>query len=113
MRKLILSDAFKMARILKTAEIKDELSKLATKFGDTKNKKTNVNEIGLEVILTLISASGNEDVESQIYELLAGVMETTPEEIKNLSISGLKDIIVKIIKENDLGSFFKSASSLI
>lgn len=111
MRKLNLVDAFKVARILRAADIKEEFSKLATKFVG-KEEKPNLDEVGLEVILTLISAAGEKEVENQIYDLIAGIKECQPEEVKNLSLDGLKSDVKTIIEQNDLKSFFKSASNL-
>ncbi|MGN0489402.1 MAG: phage tail assembly chaperone [Ruminococcus sp.] len=113
MRKLNLTDAFKMARILKTAEIKEEIVKLAKKFSGENSKELNVEEIGLEAIVTLISAAGDVKVENMIYDLLSGIKECEPAEIKNLSFDVLKADIKAIINDNNLQSFFKSASGLM
>lgn len=111
MRKLNLKDAFKMVRIIKSAEIRDALAKLAPKFKDPKN--VSIDEIGFEVILTIISAAGNPKVEQQIYELIADIRKIDAEKVSEMDFSELKAFIKELVEENDLRSFFDSASKLM
>ncbi len=111
MRKLNLSDAFKVARIIKEAGVKDELAKLAGKFKNIKD--ADVDEVGFEVILTLISAASSEKVETQIYELIGSIKKMKPEDVKQLDFAELKEFVKAVVKENDLTSFFNSASKLM
>lgn len=111
MRKLNLGDAFKVARIIKEAGVKDELAKLASKFKNIEN--ANIDEVGFEVILTLISAASSEKVETQIYELIGSIKNIAPSDVKNLDFSELKDFVKDVIAENDIKSFFNSASKLM
>lgn len=111
MRKLNLGDAFKVARIVKEAGVKDELSKLAGKFKNIEN--ANIDEVGFEVLLTLISAASSDKVEAQIYELIGSIKGIAPQEVKNLDFVELKEFVKGVIAENDLKNFFKSASKLM
>ena len=114
MRKLTLSDAFAFARILKAADIKSEIVNFSKEIIARKNKKQeiNIDEIGLEFVVTLITAAADVKVEEKIYSFLASVCEMDVENIKKLNLSQIKEIISEIIAENDLKAFFQSASAL-
>ena len=114
MRKLTLPDTFAFARILKAADIKSEIVNFSKEIIARKNKKQeiNIDEIGLEFVVTLITAAADVKVEEKIYSFLASVCEMDVENIKKLNISQIKEIISEIIAENDLKTFFQSASAL-
>lgn len=116
MRKLCLMDAFAVARIIKTAELRQEIVAFATEM-QTRNKAgdtgMNVEKIGFEFIITLISAAANTKVEEEIYKLYANIKDCDPDEVKKLSFEEVKADITQLIEENDLKNFFQSASSLI
>ena len=114
MRKLTLPDTFALARILKAADIKSEIVNFSKEIIARKNKKQeiNIDEIGLEFVVTLITAAADVKVEEKIYSFLASVCEMDVENIKKLNISQIKEIISEIIAEHDLKTFFQSASAL-
>lgn len=114
MRKLTLTDTFAFARILKAADIKNEVINFAKEILARKNKKQglNIEEIGLEFVITLITAAADVKVEEKIYSFLASVCEMEIENVKKLNLAQIKKIIKIIIAENDLMAFFQSASSL-
>ena len=114
MRKLTLSDAFAFARILKAADIKSEIVNFSKEIIARKNKKQeiNIDEIGLEFVVTIITAAADVKVEEKIYSFLASVCEMDVENVKKLNLSQIKEIISEIIAENDLKAFFQSASAL-
>ena len=114
MRKLTLPDTFAFARILKAADIKSEIVNFSKEIIARKNKKQeiNIDEIGLEFVVTLITAAADVKVEEKIYSFLASVCEMDVENVKKLNLSQVKEIISEIIAENDLKTFFQSASAL-
>lgn len=114
MRKLTLTDTFAFARILKAADIKNEVINFAKEILARKNKKQglNIEEIGLEFVITLITAAADVKVEEKIYSFLASICEMEIENVKKLNLAQIKEIIKIIIAENDLMAFFQSASSL-
>ena len=114
MRKLTLPDTFALARILKAADIKSEIVNFSKEIIARKNKKQeiNIDEIGLEFVVTLITAAADVKVEEKIYSFLASVCEMDVENVKKLNLSQIKEIISEIIAENDLKAFFQSASAL-
>lgn len=114
MRKLTLPDTFAFARILKAADIKSEIVNFAKEVLARKNKKQEINieEIGLEFVVAIITAAADVKVEEKIYSFLASVCEMDVKNIKELNLSQIKEIISEIIAENDLKAFFQSASAL-
>lgn len=114
MRKLTLPDTFAFARILKAADIKSEVVNFAKEILARKNKKQEINieEIGLEFVVTIITAAADVKVEEKIYSFLASVCEMEIENVKKLNLAQIKEIIKIIIAENDLMAFFQSASAL-
>lgn len=114
MRQLSLPDAFAVSRIIKAADIKNEIVKFSREIISRKNKKQEINieEIGLEFVITIINSIADEKIEEKIYSLLASICETDVDTVKKYSFKQLKDIITEIIAENDLKSFFQSASAL-
>lgn len=115
MRKLTLPDTFAFARILKAANIKNELMKFSKEILARKNnsQELNIEEIGLEFVTTIISAAADEKVEKNIYAFFASVCEMDIEAVIKLNLAQIKEIVKTIIAENDLKSFFQSASTLM
>lgn len=107
MRKLVTKDVFKLARIIKKGNIKQELADLAERFSKKEVKPT-AERVGYEIVITIVEACGNKDVEKEIYSLLGDIFEE--QDIENMSIETLIGRITQLAKENDLGSFFKLAS---
>lgn len=121
MRKLGLKDAFALARIIKAANIRSEIAHFATGIAKRKsaNKEegakgnVNIEDVGLEFFVTLITSISSPDVEKKIYELYADIKGCTSEEVSMADFTTLKADIAEIIKKNDLKAFFQSASALM
>ena len=117
MRKLNIKDAFTLARIIKKADIKEEIAdfanRIATKKRNSKDETVNTEEVGLEFVVTLLSSLSSKEIEQEIYALLADIREDiTAEEVSKLSIPELLGDVKTIIRENDIKSFFTSLSAL-
>lgn len=114
MRKLALKDAFALSRILKAAEIKKEIMAFANeiRIRNKQSEKLNTDEIGLEFILSLVTAISNTAVEKQFYDLYASIKEIDPKDAEFTDLETFKNDIMQIAKENDLKSFFTSLSAL-
>jgi uncharacterized protein YaaR (DUF327 family) len=106
MRKIVLSDVPKLARIIKTTNTKEAILKA---YEDGKRDGADAEVVAATVFFTIFENCGEEKTEKQIYELLAGIMEKTPEEVQGLSVDKLIEDIKVIAEENNLVSFFKSA----
>ena len=112
MRKLGLKDAFSVARIIKSADLKNEIFEFA-KYVKTKDKK-NKQEVGLEFVITMISSLSSKEVENEFYSLYADIRgDITPEQASLMDITEVITDIKNIIVENDIQSFFTSLSALI
>lgn len=106
MRKIILSDVPKLARIIKSTNTREIILKA---YEDGKKDGADAEVIAASVFFTVFESCGDTKTENQIYELLAGIMEKTPEEVQGLTLDKLIEDIKVISEENNLVSFFKSA----
>ena len=129
MRKLITSDVFKAARIIKEAKVKDAISEI---FESTKGVKISIDEsdseevkaekqqalaekqeaAGFEAIMTIFEACSTPKLEGMLYELLAGICEKNADDIASQSLEVTIEEIKAIASENNIANFFKSASQL-
>lgn len=108
MRKLQTSDAFLLARIIKQANIKQTMSDVIK----AKSEDTNVESLGIDIVMTIVEACGNEKIEVMLYDLLAGITERAADDVKSQSIEVTIEQISQIIKENNISNFFKLAGRL-
>jgi hypothetical protein len=115
MRKLGLMDAFSFARLIKAADIRQEIAGFAAEISARKQANTTLNadDIGIEFVLTLITNSSTVEVESKIYELYASIKECSVEDVKTTDFETLKNDLKEIIAMNDLKAFFHSVSALM
>ena len=105
MRKLNTSDVFKVARIIKSANLKEKVIEIYKNKGDK-----DMDTIGLDVIFSVIEGCSEKNIESEFYSFLGGVAGLKTDEVANLELNKLIEILVEISKENDLGYFFKLAT---
>ena len=127
MRKLNLSDVFKMGRIIKAANIKTALVNI---FKNVDDKDAGISEddseemkeqkleklresVGLEAVMTVFEACCTEQLENMIYDFLGGVTEKETEKIATQSLGTTIEDIKTIVKENNVADFFKDAGRLI
>lgn len=116
MRKLNIKDAFTLARIIKKADIKEEIAGFANRIvvkNNSKDETVNTEAVGLEFVVTLLSSLSSKEIEQEIYALFADIRgDITADEVSKLSIPEVLDIVKTIIRENDIKSFFTSLSAL-
>lgn len=116
MRKLNIKDAFSLARIIKKADIKEEIANFANRIAVKKNGKdetVNTEAVGLEFVVTLITSLSSKETEQEFYALFADIRgDITADDVSKLSIPEVLDNVKTIIRENDIKSFFISASAL-
>lgn len=114
MRKLSIKDAFTLARIIKRADIKEEIADFANRIAVKKNSKdetVNTEAVGLEFVITLLTSLAT--TEQEFYSLLADIRgDITADDVSKLSIPEVLDNVKTIIRENDIKSFFTSLSAL-
>lgn len=108
MRKLNTQDAFKMARLLKYAGVKEIILDSYKKGKET----INAQELGVEIIFTLVDSFGDKKVELDFYDLVGGITEKGAEVVMNQDLSATIEDVKAIWNENDMASFFNSVSVL-
>jgi hypothetical protein len=106
MRKLVFGDLFNAAKVIKQANLKSELTEFIKKGQE---KDVDIEELGIEVIMTVVESCGNNGVDQAFYEFLSGPFEMKADEIKNLPLNELIDKFKQLVQENDLVAFFKLA----
>jgi len=109
MRKISTGDLFKAARLIKRGNI-TEIIKAAVLA--SRQKDMDKQSIGINAATSLLAACTEPEMEEQFYDLLGGICEKKPEEIKNQSIEATIEDFKKIIDENNILNFLKSASEL-
>lgn len=116
MRKLNIKDAFTLVRIIKSADIKEEIADFANRIAVKKHGKdetVNTEAVGLEFVITLLTSLSNKETEQEFYSLLADIRgDITADDVSKLSIPEVLDNVKAIIRVNDIKSFFTSLSAL-
>lgn len=110
MRKLQTKDVFSTMRLIKKANMREEIKpfiKLASQG------EINIEDIGIEGILGLLETFAEKNAENAIYEVLAGPFECKPEEVASMELNTLKENLEALERENDLKVFFTSLVGLI
>lgn len=105
MKKLTGKHVFQMAKIIKAANLKEELGEIFEKSQEGKS----VEKVGIEGLMLVISACGDDKVEQRVYELLDDVFEA---KVSDMSLDAIAESFKQLAKENNLMSFFKSAGLL-
>lgn len=105
MRKIKTIDVFKLARIIRLSGAKEDIAESlrATQSGEAPG------EVGINLMMTLITVCGNEEVEKSIYELIGGVAEEEPDDIMNKDLDKLTELLRDIAEQNNLSNFFETA----
>ena len=109
MRKLVFGDLFNAAKVIKQANLKSELTELIKKGQEKDVDDVDIEELGIEVFMTVVESCGNNGVDQAFYEFLSGPFEMKADEIKNLPVNELIDKFKQLVQENNLVAFFKLA----
>lgn len=114
MRKLGIKDAFTLARLIKAANAKNELVEFANKVNTRQkaNQNVDVEEVGIEFIFKLLETVSDTKIEQEFYKLYADIKETTVDDASLTDLATFTNDIKQIVRDNDLKSFFRSASIL-
>lgn len=110
MRKLQTTDVFSTMRLIKKANLKNEIKPYLKLAG---SGDLAVEDVGIEGILGLIEILSESKSEMAIYEILAGPFEMAAEEVATLDLDTLVENLQALAKENNLTVFFKSLSGMI
>ena len=112
MRKLITSDVFAIARVIKASGMREQLTTYVKELV-AQDKPLDEESIGYETLLVMIEALAERKAEAAIYELIASIMETTPDAVKILPPADFFAALKQIGEENDIKSFFGFLSGIL
>ena len=107
MRKIKTKDVFTMARIIKMSGTKDELAE--TLRASQTSDAGDAGRIGVDLIMTLCSACGEEPIEKKLYELIGDIAEMEATEIRDMDLDKLIELFKEIGEQNNLTNFFENA----
>ena len=116
MRKINTGDVFKMARLLKDANVMDaakDAYKAAKKVDGAKDadvEDADKGSIWVDAAMKVLASCTSQKAEEQFYDLMAGICENKPEDIRNRQLDGLVEDIRRICEENNVANFLRSAS---
>ena len=112
MRKLNITDAFQLSRIIDKMELKldfdnliEEMQSMVKEQGIEKAQSF----LGGQMSLTFISKLHK--AEKEVIEWMASLTEKTSEEIKSLSFRELKNLIVGLFNSDEIAELFQSAEA--
>ena len=108
-RKLITKDIFTIVRIVVLAGIKDVLYEIIS----TEKVEENQELLGILLMSALLQGASRPDLERKIYDFLADIANTKPEEVECLEIAYFTDLLKQISEENNMSNFFKAVRSLL
>ena len=109
MRKIITEDVFKMGRIIRDGKIADDIKNA---FAAGRKEGVDAETIGIEATLDVLCSCTDTQVEKQLYELLGGICEKTPDDIRTQPLDDTINDLKAIFAENDVVNFLNTASRL-
>lgn len=107
MRRINTGDVFKMARLLKNADVMDTVKDAYKAVGEEGADKEG---IWVDTAVKVMASCTSQQAEEQFYDLMSGICENKPEDIRNRSLDGLVADIRRICEENNVANFLRSAS---
>lgn len=110
MRKLQTKDIFQALRLIKKANLKEEIKPVLSLAAAG---EMSVQDVGIEGILSIIEIFSEKKAESAIYEFLSGPFEMEPEEVEALELMELMEKLNALGEENNLSVFFTSLSGMM
>lgn len=109
MRKINTGDVFKMGRLLKNSNVMQIIKK---GYEEGRKEDADREKIGLNAFMDIVCSCADIGMEGQIYELLGGICEKLPTDVMEQSLEVTIEDIRRIIRENNIANFLKSASNL-
>lgn len=113
MRKLQTHDVFVAAKLIKTIGIRNEVKAMALKVSN--GQKLKVEEVGVEFFLNVIENASSEEAENGLYDLLGGILEISPADIRTMDPLELLKTLKELAEFIDVESwkaFFKSVATV-
>lgn len=109
MRKISTGDVFKMARLMKNANL---MKNISDAYAEGHKEGAKKEEVGLNAFMDIMCSCCESKVENQLYDLIAGITEKTAKDIEGQSLESTIEDIKKICEENNIVNFIKSAWKL-
>lgn len=109
MRKINTGDVFKMGRLLKKSGM---METVRNAYEEGRKEDADKEKIGIDTFMGIVCSCSDIGTEDQIYDLLGGICEKTPTDVKEQSLEVTVGDIKRIIRENNIENFLKSASDL-
>ena len=110
MRKIQSQDIFTALRMIKKANLKEEIKPIIKMAAVG---ELDVADVGIVGILGVIEILVEKKSEQAFYEVLAGPFEKTAEEIAKMELNELVENLETLAKENDLQRFFTLLAGLL
>jgi len=109
MRKLQSSDLFATLRVIKKANLKEEIKPIIKKASEG---EMDLKDVGIEGMLGVVEILTEKKAEKAIYEVLAGPFEITVDEVEKMDLIELAENLETLAQENDLKRFFTLLAGL-
>lgn len=110
MRKLNTSDIFAALRLIRAANLREEIKPLLKRVSEG---SASVEDVGIDGIISALEMLAEKKAERAIYEVLSGPLEISPDEVGALDILEFAQKIEQIAKENDMKAFFGYVSDIL
>jgi len=110
MRKLKTTDLFEAMRLIKKANLREELRPIIIQAA---NSNLAIEEVGIDGMLGVIEILSGKKAEQGLYDFLAGPFEMEPAEVSDLPINDLLDNLTTLSQENNLTNFMSALQGLI
>lgn len=110
MRKLQTKDIFQALRLIKKANLKEEIKPVLSLAA---SGEMAVQDVGIEGVLSIIEIFTEKKAEAAIYEFLSGSFEVSPGEVEAMELAELAGNLKRLAQENDLKVFFTALQGLI
>lgn len=109
MRKLKTSDVPALSRCLKKLGLKEQFRELALKSNSVQDMWAD----GFDFVWNLFDVATEKAGEAALYEFLAGPFEMTAKQVADMDLDILIEHLQRLVKENNLGTFFNIAARLM
>lgn len=110
MRKLNTTDLFEAMRLIKKANLREELRPVIMRAAQS---QLSVEEVGIDGLLGVIEILSEKKAEQGMYDFLARPFEVTPKEVSEWGLDELIENLTKLKEENNLKNFMNALQGLI
>ena len=111
MRKLNTADVFAVARFIRASGMRNQLLPVIRQAAEEANGAEDQED--RDGFLTVLEAMAERKSEAAIYEVLAGPMECSAEDVEKMPLDELLPNLRQIAEENRLKDFFGYVSGIL